>query len=143
MAAMTDSPLEFTLEGLDNPGISLENRHMLESLFAHNLSDDKKSATLSSSDIGKLLYLYLVGKKGSLLDTYLPKNADARLSRALNGKNNPESIQRHIPEQNINSESETNTTSPTEGNETDPKEKFLETWKKIKGTTSEAADGGF
>ncbi|MDO4714444.1 MAG: hypothetical protein Q4B28_07580 [bacterium] len=94
MAACSESPYRFTLHDLDQLDLSLENRQLLESLLSPHLSDDKKTAVLEGKDIGKLLYLYMMGHKTSFLEEYQPRNAEPTLKKFFQDANQEARLQR-------------------------------------------------
>lgn len=142
MAVSKDIPLEFTLTWLSSTDFSPEQRQLFTQLFG--TSED--SVSLSGTDIGKLLYLYLVSKKPSLINHYSPERAKQRLDQIIPILNHTDPINLFRPEQLPPKPSE-DTPSPEspdpDREKRDHKEELLTTRDSIKWEKSTAEDHGF
>lgn len=143
MAAMTEMPLSFTISGFKDAGLALENLQMLGKLFGKQVLDDNAKVELKGKDIGKLMYLYLMMKKGSILGSYRPQNI-GNIFNQLDNKG--EEINMLKKELNKDQKSEKDQDNPHPNDPKSPEEiteNFYKSRDEIKGEKSDAPNHGF
>lgn len=122
-------PLTFTISGLNASTLSLENRELVEKLFATEMSEDRDSFEVSDRDIGKLFYLFLMSQGNIVADFERAKGEKTNLDK-LFANNGVSCIDRY----KVQLYAPDDTQTPENQQETvDVDREILDFWNEIKG----------